>query len=38
MVVRIIVSPALVVDGKVKKVGMPKDEEELLGIIGKNSK
>ena len=26
-------SPALVVDGKVKKVGMPKDEKELLKLI-----
>jgi len=26
-------SPALVVDGKVKKVGMPKDKEELLKLI-----
>lgn len=26
-------SPALVVDGNVKKVGMPKDEEELLKLI-----
>ena len=26
-------SPALVVDGKVKKVGIPKDEKELLKLI-----
>ena len=26
-------SPVLIVDGKVKKVGMPKDEKELLKLI-----
>ena len=28
-------SPAIVVDGKVAKVGMPKDENELLSILKK---
>jgi small redox-active disulfide protein 2 len=31
-------SPALVINGKVANVGMPKDEEKLLSIIKKNSK
>lgn len=31
-------SPALVIDGKVANVGMPSDEEKLIGIIKKNSK
>ena len=31
-------SPALLVDDKSVKVGMPKNKEELLQIINKNSK
>jgi small redox-active disulfide protein 2 len=31
-------SPALVIDGKVASVGMPENEEKLLGIIKKSSK
>lgn len=31
-------SPAIVIDGKVVNVGMPENEEKLLGIIKNNSK
>ena len=31
-------SPALVIDGKVANVGMPENEEKLLGIIKKSGK
>ena len=34
----VIGSPALVVNGKVANVGMPKDEKKLLDIIKKKSK
>jgi len=30
-------SPALVIDGEVANVGMPENEEKLLGIIKKSS-
>jgi len=34
----VIGSPALIVNGKVVKVGMPESEEKLLSIIKKHSK
>ena len=34
----VMVSPALVIDGKVANVGMPENEEKLLSIIKKSYK